>query len=408
MKSGKPAKNKFPPNLYRVGDSWMLDFVFRGQRYRENIGPVSRTVAKEEVGKRKSAVAEGRLSVNGKKWTDGRWVESEPEVRFYDPNFKEALGQYLEWHKANHTNSGTHVSATYAAKPLREFFGEYSLSQVSPFLVEKYKIERQKVCECTRPIKESSSRCGRCNQRFNLLKPATIDHELTLLKHLFRLRVELRLSASNPIEKIKLFKVENARDRYLSQEEAGRLLLECNPDFRVVVLTAMLTGCRSSELKSLRWSSVDAVNRTITVRRSYSKNKQTKTVPMTDDVFAAFEEMRRQRDRGPEDLVFINRYGKPWKSWRTAFENARKRAGIADFHFHDLRHCFGSWLEMTGTTGKTQMELMGHKDPKMTMRYTHLSMDHKRHAVEKLPRFGAESPQISPSGQTGKVVAIAK
>ena len=409
MTGDKTTKNKFPPNLYKVGDSWMVDFVFRGQRYRENIGPVSRTVAQETRDRRKGAAAEGRLSVNGKKWTDGRWVESESEARFQDPSFAEALDQYLEWHKANHTNLGTHVSATYAAKPLREFFGEYSLSHVSPFLVEKYKIERQKVCECTRPIKgKSSSRCGRCSQRFKPLKPATIDHELTLLKHLFRLRVELNLSPANPIEKIKLFKVENARDRYLSQEEAERLLIECNPDFRVVVLTAMLTGCRSSELKSLRWSSVDTVNRTITVRRSYSKNNQTKTVPMTDDVFAAFEEMHQERDRGPEGLVFVNRYGKPWKSWRTAFENACKRAGITDFHFHDLRHCFGSWLEMTGTTGKTQMELMGHKDPKMTMRYTHLSMDHKRCAVEKLPRFGAKSPQIPPSEQTAKLVALAK
>jgi len=246
------------------------------------------------------------------------------------------------------------------------------------------------------------------NQRFKQLKPATIDHELTLLKHLFRLRVELRLSASNPIEKIKLFKVENARDRYLSKEEAQRLLLECNPDLRVVVLTAMLTGFRSSELKSLRWLNVDSVNRTITVRRSYSKNNQTKTVPMTDGLFVAFQEMRRERDRGPEDLVFVNRYSKPWKSWRTAFVNACKRAGIIDFHFHDLRHCFGSWLEMSGTTGKTQMELMGHKDPKMTLRYTHLTMEHKRDAVEKLPRFGTESPQISPSEEMAKVVAIAK
>ena len=88
--------------------------------------------------------------------------------------------------------------------------------------------------------------------------------------------------------------------------------------------------------------------------------------------------------------------------------NACERTGILDFRFHDLRHCFGSWLEMTGTTGKTQMELMGHKDPKMTMRYTHLSMDYKRQAVAKLPRFGAESPRISPSEQIAKVVSIAK
>ena len=89
------------------------------------------------------------------------------------------------------------------------------------------------------------------------------------------------------------------------------------------------------------------------------------------------------------------------------------RAKLSDFRFHGLRHCYGSWLAMNNVPDKGRMELMGHKDPKMTMRYTHLSMEFKRLAVEKLPGFDksvmeAESPRISPSEDKPKVIAFGK
>jgi hypothetical protein len=68
---------------------------------------------------------------------------------------------------------------------------------------------------------------------------------------------------------------------------------------------------------------------------------------------------------------------------------------------------------MNGVNDKGRMELMGHKDPKMTLRYTHLSMDYKRQAVERLPSFGtvimeAESQRISQQREAAKVVAFVK
>ena len=119
-----------------------------------------------------------------------------------------------------------------------------------------------------------------------------------------------------------------------------------------------------------------------------------------------------ERDPAPTDWVFLNRDGKPWKSWRTAFRKALRDAGIHDFRFHDLRHCFGSYLGMNNTNPKAMMELMGHRRPEMTMRYTHLSVEYKRQAVGKLPSFGdileSESPQISPSAEEAKVVNFGK
>jgi integrase len=108
--------------------------------------------------------------------------------------------------------------------------------------------------------------------------------------------------------------------------------------------------------------------------------------------------------------VLVNRYNKPWKSWRTAFENACECANIKNFRFHDLRHCFGLWLAKNGTDIKARMELMRHKTPAMTLRYSHLSVEYKRQAIADLPSFSAEmdSQQISQQAEETKVVAFGK
>lgn len=105
--------------------------------------------------------------------------------------------------------------------------------------------------------------------------------------------------------------------------------------------------------------------------------------------------------------------GRPWITWRRSFRTALKNAGIKNFRFHDLRHCFGSWLAMNNVNDKGRMELMGHRDPKMTMRYAHLSPGYKAQAVAELPQFSAailesKSPQISPSDEKENVVTFSR
>jgi patatin-related protein len=132
------------------------------------------------------------------------------------------------------------------------------------------------------------------------------------------------------------------------------------------------------------------------------------------DLEKALHELHDARQPAPEDLVFVSRYNRPWKSWRTAFDNACKRSGIRNFRFHDLRHCYGSWLARNGTDIKARMELMRHKTPAMTMRYSHLSVDYKRQAIAGLPSFTGEmesekkSQRISQQPEEQKVVAFAK
>jgi len=84
------------------------------------------------------------------------------------------------------------------------------------------------------------------------------------------------------------------------------------------------------------------------------------------------------RERSDSELIF------PKKSIRIEFEKALKCAIIQNFRFHDLRHTFASHLVMKGVDLMTVKELLGHKTIKMTLRYAHLSKNHKMNAVERI------------------------
>jgi len=82
--------------------------------------------------------------------------------------------------------------------------------------------------------------------------------------------------------------------------------------------------------------------------------------------------------------VFCKKNGQRYGNVRKAFEGVRKRAGIVNFRFHDLRHTFASHLVMAGVDLRTVQELLGHKSFEMTLRYAHLSPEHKKAVLDTL------------------------
>lgn len=111
------------------------------------------------------------------------------------------------------------------------------------------------------------------------------------------------------------------------------------------------------------------------------KNNESRIIPINQTLHLEFLALFEKREG---EYVFPGRNGQPPKDIRTGFSTALKKVGIEDFRFHDLRHTFGSHLVMQGVNLRTVQQLMGHKDIKMTMRYSHLSPEHVQEAVEKL------------------------
>jgi integrase len=105
-------------------------------------------------------------------------------------------------------------------------------------------------------------------------------------------------------------------------------------------------------------------------------------IPINDTLARLFSNIRKKQGLTSE-YVFVYQ-GKRIKDVKTAYNAALKRAGILDANFHTLRHTFASHFVMRGGSLKALQEILGHSNIKTTMRYAHLSQEHKKEAVELL------------------------
>ncbi len=226
-----------------------------------------------------------------------------------------------------------------------------------------------------------------CKQTGQPYSAASVNRPLAALRHLLRLASrEWEVLAWVPT--ISLQKEPNGRLRFLTDEEQVRLLAECekanNRELKTIVLTLLHTGGRRNEVLGLTWESgVDFARGIVTFHGT--KTEKSRSVPMTKAVYEALSALPGPR----EGRVFKTR------SIRTGFENACRRAGLVDFHIHDLRHTFASQLVQRGATLQAVKELLGHSSLAMTMRYAHLSPAHLRQAVELLEGPAQISTQIA-------------
>lgn len=266
-----------------------------------------------------------------------------------------------------------------------EFLGSTPADQVRPEDVERWR--RKRLSEPTRRGKPAA--------------PATVNRAVAFLKRLFNLAIRDGLLGQNPVTRVKMLTENNARIRFLLDEEEARLKAVMAPGSWAVVCFAMNTGLRQGEMLGLRREDLDLRLGMITVRRS--KHGEARHVPMnqsarealglilgghdSDWVFPAPKASKRQqadeKPRGkkgaPED-----RPRRGDSLYKGILVRACKKAGVKNFRWHDLRHTFCSRLVMAGVDLRTVQELAGHKSILMTQRYAHLSPGHQRAAVMAL------------------------
>ncbi len=335
--------------IRRRGQNWYIDYYVNGRRHREAIGP-NRKVAERVLAKRKVEIAEGRF-LDVKKLSD--------------TTFDQIATLFLEYSRANKLS---YERDERSVALLREEFGGQLLESITPLDIEKYKIKRRKK-----------------------VGPATVNKELACFKTMFSKAMVWGLAADNPVKKVSFYREPPGRVRYLTQEEINRLLDESADHLRPVLVVALYTGMRKSEILRLTWNDIDLDQRVIYVRNS--KNGMAREIPISDELLSTLSSLPKSGG-----AVFRHADGSAVNSIRTAFDNAVKRAQIEEFSFHDLRHTFASHLVMHGVELVTVKELLGHKTIQMTLRYAHLSPSHKQDAVNVL-KFRV-SPKLVPKGKT--------
>jgi integrase len=213
------------------------------------------------------------------------------------------------------------------------------------------------------------------------LAPATVNRVRSLVSLIFRQGMKNEKVETNPARLTDHRKEDNERTRHLSPAEEEKLravIREGWPEREPELDIALHTGLRRGSMYRLTWPDVDFEHGL--VRESKPKRGKMRYVPMNPVAVSAFLKIR-QGSNGDERVFDIN---KP-RYW---FEKAVSKAGIVDFHWHDLRHTFASRLTMLGVPLRQVQELMGHGSITMTARYSHLAPAFAGDAVARLAGFG--------------------
>jgi integrase len=327
-------------NITQRNADYYIDFGREGGRHRENVGK-NKSTAEIILAKIKSEKAENRHLD----------IKKEHKIKF-----DVFADEYIELYAKNN-NVAWKRSIVPNMNALKRFFTGKLLTEIDPHLIEKFKVER---------IKEVS--------------PAATNRALTLLKSMFNRATEWdKFDGANPVTKVKFFREDNHKLRYLDKDEIKRLVENCEDMLRPLIIVAVNTGLRKAELFNLKWQDIDINNGTIHLLRT--KNGEKREIPMNEAVKTVIVEAKEHSD---SEYVFCTKTGNPYTDIRKPFARSLKRAGIKDCLWHTLRHTFASQLAMAGVDLNTIRELLGHSSTRMTIRYAHLSSNHKNNAVDLL------------------------
>ncbi len=254
----------------------------------------------------------------------------------------------------------------------RNKLGSLSLANISP----------AKINDCMNDLTDS----GRA--------PSTINRYLAPLSHAFTYAVkDLGWMNDSPMRKVSKPKEPRGRVRFLSADERARLLDACKDSNNALlypaVVLALSTGMRQGEQFSLTWRTVDTQTGRIILEDT--KNGERRTVVATGPALDEIRKLAKVRRLDNEHVFPGLKKGKHI-DLRTPWKKALKAAEIADFRWHDLRHCFASELAMSGATLAEIAEAMGHKTLAMVKRYSHLTENHISKVVERMTArvFGSE------------------
>lgn len=271
--------------------------------------------------------------------------------------------QYLDW--ARTTKPKVAIKEEQRLERIKEFFkrqGIVYLEDITPHHVEKLKSEL----------------------RARRLKKSTVNGWLQILRCMFYKAIDWEVYAKpNPLKKVKFYRKEG-RIRPLSKQEIEGVLTTARRIsdsplspvqicFHDIVILALNTGLRRSELLNLRWRDVNGYELDIK-----GKGEKYRTVPLNS-------EARKVIDSQPQRTEFI--FDVPNRNNATALHNTTRRVSEAigrPFHLHLLRHAFTTSLLERGVDLVTIGAILGHSTVSMSLIYSHTDKEKQKKAVELL------------------------
>lgn len=295
-----------------------------------------------------------------------RRLEAQLVPAFPEVSFAAAVERYLAWARV-HKERSWRVDFYYLARLSRDFGGR-RLTAITRADVEAYQTARAQEPKVT----GGAGTVSRCH----------VNHELVCLKGLFSRAIAWGLAAHNPVRGVRLFKLEQLRERALSSGQVEELLRACTgrmARMRPLLILALNTGFRRGELLGLRWADVDWGRRELWARQT--KSSRDRAVPLNAP---AIDALRAQETPDGAILgcpwVFASRTGERFNEVRVRWLG--RVAGIPRLRFHDLRHTFASNYLAAGGALHDLKELLGHASVSTTSRYLHGATHAKRAGLD--------------------------
>jgi integrase len=269
--------------------------------------------------------------------------------------------------KAKATASADHNRASI----LKAFLGKYKASEVTPLVVENFRIKLKNTV---------SEKTGRP------YSGTTVNKTVTLGRRIYYLAMDEGIVNSNPFARRGMYK-EHPKGQYISDEEFWRIHGNLLEYLKPVAIAAYLTGMRRGELLELKWIQVDLDNGTLDLSADDTKTREPRVIYLASlpDLRRVFVEAKLRRRRG-QKLVFTKEDGSLICKWTVGknFSRASVKAGIGHRRFHDLRHTFTTNCLKAGVSRTVIMKLTGHKTLAMFLRYSHLDKEQSESAMHSL------------------------
>lgn len=210
----------------------------------------------------------------------------------------------------------------------------------------------------------------------------------TANRYMAQLRAVLRRAAYewdwlDKVPKVPMYTLNNKRIRWITPEEAERLISFLPEHQAVMARFALATGLRQRNISYLGWEQIDLQRKVAWIHPDQAKAKKAIGVPLNT---TAIEVLRKQIGKHNQ-YVFVYQDKPVWNVSTKAWYRALKKAGIENFRWHDLRHTWASWHVQSGTPLNILQELGGWSTVEMVQRYAHLSSEHLLpHAENIVPK----------------------
>lgn len=286
-------------------------------------------------------------------------------------SFEKMVEVYLKWSKGNKKSWKTDHDR---AKPLNKAFKGKLMSDINPFVIEKYKMARAKE-----------------------VKKATVNKELVFGSQVFKKAIELeKYNGVNPFFNANRFKVKKGKKPGSLTVEAVEAIMDevLHPVKRDMVEFDFNTGWRISEIRRLRKEDVNLEDGKAWIVDS--KNGEPVEIDLNDE---AVEILARNIERSKGEYVFCHLNGNRFRTnLYKAFKRAAERAGVTlppRKAWHILRRTWASMVLQNGGDVETLRELGNWKDYSMPMWYADAgNSEYKKKVLNRIPKLGDKTEYV--------------